>query len=64
MDILDKLTKEQLRDDIPEFHPGDTIQVYFKVKDGDKERKQMFKGIVIQKRGRGINKNFTVVYSF
>lgn len=60
MDILDKVTKEQYRDDIPEFHPGDTIEVCFTIKDGDKKRKQIFKGIVIQKRGNGINKNFTV----
>ena len=51
---------EQLRDDIPEFGPGDTIAVHTKVIEGDKERIQVFQGVVLQKRGSGINATFTV----
>lgn len=49
-----------LKNDISEFNPGDTIEVHYKVIEGDKERIQVFKGIVIQKRGSGVNKTFTV----
>lgn len=49
-----------LRDDLPEFAPGDTISVHVKVREGDKERIQIFQGVVIKKRGSGVNKTFTV----
>ena len=50
----------QLRDDIPEFGPGDTVNVHVRVVEGDKERIQQFKGVVIAIRGSGARKTFTV----
>ncbi len=60
MDILHKVTAEQLRTDLPEFHPGDTVTVHVRVIEGEKERVQIFEGVVIKFRGGGINKTFTV----
>ena len=60
MNIIEQLEKEQLRTDIPNFAPGDTVKVQIKVKEGDKERLQAFEGVVIAKRNRGINSAFTV----
>jgi large subunit ribosomal protein L19 len=54
------VTAGQYRDDIPDFHPGDTISVYVKVIEGDKERLQQFKGIVMGIRGSGNSKTFRV----
>ncbi|MCI6907025.1 MAG: 50S ribosomal protein L19 [Succinatimonas sp.] len=58
--IIDQLEKEQLRTDIPEFHPGDTVRVEVKVVEGDKSRLQAFEGNVIAMRNRGLNSSFTV----
>ena len=58
--IIDKLEKEQIRTDIPEFNPGDTVRVEVKVVEGDKSRLQAFEGNVIAKRNRGLNSSFTV----
>ena len=58
--IIDQLEKEQLRTDIPEFHPGDTVRVEVKVIEGDKSRLQAFEGNVIAMRNRGLNSSFTV----
>ncbi len=60
MNKVDVLTAYQLRNDIPDFSYGDTIAVQIKVIEGDKERLQTFEGIVIQKRGSGIQETFTV----
>jgi len=60
MDPLDMVVAEQLKTDIPEFQAGDEVAVHFRVIEGDKERVQIFRGLVIQKRGSGINKTFTV----
>ena len=60
MDILNTVTAEQLRADLPDFKAGDTIAVHFKVREGDKERVQVFTGVCIKKRGSGINATFTV----
>lgn len=49
-----------LRDDIPNFKPGDTLKVYIKIKEGGKERIQMFEGICIARKGGGIRETFTV----
>ena len=58
--IIDQLEKEQLRTDIPEFHPGDTVRVEVKDVEGDKSRLQAFEGNVIAMRNRGLNSSFTV----
>ncbi|MFH1943632.1 MAG: 50S ribosomal protein L19 [bacterium] len=60
MDILDTVAAEQLKTDVPEFEPGDDVAVHFRVIEGDKERIQIFRGLVIQRRGSGINETFTV----
>ena len=60
MDTLNTVTASQLRTDLPKFKAGDTISVYVKVIEGDKERIQVFTGVCIQIRGTGINKTFTV----
>lgn len=60
MDLLNTVTAEQLKADIPEFSPGDNVDVHFRVIEGDKERIQIFRGLVIQKRGSGVNATFTV----
>ena len=58
--IIQQLEQEQLRKDIPEFGPGDTVTVQVKVKEGERERLQAFEGVVIAKRNRGVNSAFTV----
>lgn len=58
--ILDKIHSEQLRKDEVKFNVGDSVKVHTKVVEGDKERIQVFAGIVIGKRGRGLNETFTV----
>lgn len=60
MDIIQMTTKEQMRTDLPEYRVGDTVKVHYKIKEGNKERIQVFQGIVIQKKGMGISKTFTV----
>ncbi len=58
--ILDVLEKEQLRKDIPDFRPGDTLKVYCKIKEGEKERVQLFEGVCIARQGSGIRESFVV----
>ena len=58
--LIQELTKEQLRQDIPNFRPGDKLRVYVKVVEGSRERIQMFEGVVIKRRGGGISESFTV----
>jgi large subunit ribosomal protein L19 len=58
--IIAELEAEQLRKEIPEFNPGDTVVVQVKVKEGDRERVQAFEGVVIAIRNRGLNSAFTV----
>lgn len=58
--IIQALEKEQLKTNVPEFSPGDTVIVNVKVKEGDRERVQAFEGVVIAKRNRGLNSAFTV----
>ncbi len=60
MDIINKIEQEQLRDDIPDFNPGDTVKLEIKVKESDKERIQPFEGIVIRRQGSGSRETFTV----
>ena len=58
--ILDKIESEQFRKNPMNFCVGDTVRVHTKVVEGDKERIQIFTGVVIGKRGRGLNETFTV----
>lgn len=60
MNLVEKITKKQLRNDIPEFRVGDTVRVGIKINEGKGERVQNFEGIVISIQGSGISKNFTV----
>jgi len=60
MNKLDMAIANQVRTDIPDFGPGDTVQVHVKVIEGDKERIQVFEGIVIKRKGKGMNATFTV----
>lgn len=58
--IIQEIDQQQIKQDIPDFSPGDTVVVQVKVKEGDRERLQAFEGVVIAKRNRGINSAFTV----
>src|SRR5512140_617492 len=58
--LLDKIESEQVRKDSADFGVGDTVRVHTKVVEGDKERIQVFSGVVIGRRGRGLNETFTV----
>jgi large subunit ribosomal protein L19 len=60
MQLVDQITKKQLRNDIPDFKPGDTVKVYVKIKEGNKTRVQLFEGVCIAKKGGGISETFTV----
>ena len=60
LELLRSIEVGHLRDDIPEFRPGDTVRVHIKVVEGAKERVQQFEGVVIKRRGSGINETFTV----
>ena len=60
MNIIDTIDKEQLKSDIIEFKVGDSVRVHTRVIEGDKERIQVFQGIVIARQGGGINEAFTV----
>jgi len=58
--LLDKIQSEQFRKEPAEFNVGDSVRVHTKVVEGDKERIQIFAGVVIGRRGRGLNETFTV----
>jgi large subunit ribosomal protein L19 len=60
MNIVEALEKEQMRVDIPNFGPGDTVKVYARIKEGKKERIQVFQGVVIRKRKGTTGATFTV----
>jgi large subunit ribosomal protein L19 len=60
MNIMEALEKEQMRVDIPDFKPGDTVRVHARIKEGEKERIQVFQGVVIRKRKGNIGATFTV----
>ena len=60
MEKIQQLEKEQMRLDHPDFGPGDTVKVHVKIKEGEKERVQIFQGVVISKRKGNINATFTV----
>ena len=58
--IIQELEAEQMRDDLPDFGPGDTVAVQVKVVEGTRQRLQTFEGVVIAKRNRGLHSSFTV----
>lgn len=60
MDIIKSIEHEQLKNKIPDLHIGDTIKVHQRIKEGNRERIQVFEGIVIKKQGGGLNATFTV----
>ena len=59
-EIIEEVENAQLKDDLPEFAPGDTVVVQVRVREGARERLQAFEGVVIGKRNRGLNSSFTV----
>ena len=59
-DILHQLDTEQTRSDLPDFAPGDTIKVLYRVREGQKERIQVFEGVCLGRRGSGMGETFTV----
>jgi large subunit ribosomal protein L19 len=60
MNIIDRIEREQMRMDIPPFRPGDTVQVHVKIREGEKDRVQVFQGVVIVKKKGGLRSSFTV----
>ena len=58
--LLDAVTKQYLREDIPAFRPGDNVKVHVRIKEGDRERIQIFEGLVIARRGGGVSETYTV----
>jgi len=58
--MIDIIEQEQLRDDIPDFEPGDSVKVHVKVVEGGRERIQVFEGVVLSRRGSGTRETFTV----
>ena len=60
MNLIEALEKEQLRTDIPDFKPGDTVRAHVKVVEGTRERVQVFEGVVIHRKGTGVRETFTV----
>ena len=60
MNIVDKIRKEQVKTDVVDFSIGDSVKVYVKIIEGDTERQQLFAGVVIARRGSGVEETFTV----
>lgn len=60
MNILEKIQRENLKPNLPDFRPGDTVRVHAKIKEGDKERIQVFEGVVLRRKGHGAEASFTV----
>src|SRR5688572_31986088 len=58
--LIDEIEQQQLKQDVPDFAPGDTVVVQVRVTEGDRERLQAFEGLVIAKKNRGLNSSFTV----
>lgn len=59
-DIIHQLEKEQLKTDVPDFKPGDTVRAHVRVVEGSRERIQVFEGVVIKRRGSGLRETFTL----
>ena len=60
MNVMETIEREGLKDDLPDFRPGDTVRVSVRVREGDKERLQAYEGVCIARRGGGISETFTV----
>ena len=60
MNIIEKIDREQMRFDLPDFRPGDTVEVYIRIVEGDKERVQIFKGVVLKRKRGNMDATFTV----
>ncbi len=60
MNVIDEIEKATMRTDLPSFRPGDTIAVHYTIKEGDRDRIQIFEGVVIAKKGGGTRETFTV----
>ena len=60
MDVLSSVTNEYMKSDIPAFNVGDTVKVHVKIKEGNRERIQIFEGFVLKRQGGGIGETFTV----
>lgn len=60
MNLVQSLQNQQLKSEVPEMHPGDTVRVHSRIVEGDRERVQVFQGTIIRLRGGGVNANFTV----
>ncbi len=58
--IIAAIEKKQMRTDLPDFRPGDTVRVHVNIKEGDKERIQVYEGVVIRRAGGGVRESFTV----
>ncbi len=60
MNVLEKIEKENMRYDVPDFRPGDTVKVHIRIIEGDKERVQIFQGVVIRRKRGAMSASFTV----
>ncbi len=60
MNVIDTIERQQLRDDHPDFKPGDTIKVHVKIREGEKQRIQIFEGVCIAQKHGGVRESFTV----
>jgi large subunit ribosomal protein L19 len=60
MSLMEKIEKEQMRLDMPDFKPGDSVRVHVKIREAGKERVQAFEGVVTRRRGEGLRSTFTV----
>ena len=60
MELIDSIERERIRTDLSDFRAGDTVRVHVKIREGDKERTQIFEGVVIRKKRGGIGSTFTV----
>jgi large subunit ribosomal protein L19 len=60
MNVIEKIQQEQIRTDLVPFKVGDTVKVHTRIKEGDRERIQVFAGLIINKQGRGLQETFTV----
>ena len=60
MNVIDQITKEYMKEDIPAFNIGDTVRVHIRIKEGNRERIQVFEGFVLKRQNGGISETFTV----